>query len=222
MYLSWRGSGPARSSFCPEASHLQNLLFPPYLIVHNRRFSIGVAKAGCAGAVRIGCNRCFGESVHRISVVINRLTGSGIARIRPHDVGAGGASHNADVVSDELLLQVVVAGAIGIGRGGADPYRRTKGHSTHWRIGEVVVVDLHACLKRVVCRGLRQGVKGEADGAIGRDASLREKGVAARDVGDRAKLGPVDAIERDRALDDALPTAKVAPDDVDTSAAGVS
>src|SRR6266699_3392181 len=169
MYLSWRGSGPARSSFCPEASHLQNLLFPPYLIVHNRRFSIGVAKAGCAGAVRIGCNRCFGESVHRISVVINRLTGSGIARIRPHDVGAGGASHNVDVVSDELLLQVVVAGAIGIGRGGADPYRRTKGHSTHYRVGEVQAVAMPACRKYAVSWGLRRSVYGETHGDIGDD-----------------------------------------------------
>src|SRR6266699_2439775 len=222
MYLSWRGSGPARSSFCPEASNLQNLLFPPYLIVHNRRFSIGVAKTGCAGAVGVGRNRCLGESVHGISVVINRLTGSGIARVRPHDVGAGGAGHNVDVVSDELLLQVVVTAAIGIRRGGADPHRHTKGQSTRWRLGEVVVVDLYARLKGVVGRGLRQGVKGEADGAIGGDAGLWEKGIAARDAGDRAKLGPIDAIERDRALDDALPTAKVAPDDIDTRGAGVS
>src|SRR5260221_5126685 len=192
------------------------------LIVHNRRFSVSVAKAGCADAIRVGRNRCLGEIVHRIAVVINRLTGSGMARIRPHDVGAGGASHDVDVVCDELLLQVVVAGAIRIGRGGADPYRRTKGQATCWRLGEVVVVDLHTGLKGVVGRRPRQGVKGEADGTIGSNAGLREKGVAARDAGNRAKLAPVDAIERDRALDDALSAAKVAPDDVDTCAAGVS
>src|SRR5437899_87587 len=104
MYLSWRGLSPARSSFCPEASILQNLLSPPSLIVHNRRFSIGVAKAGCAGTVGVGRNRRLGESVHGTSIVINRLTGSGVARVRPHDVGIGGAGHDVDIITDELLL----------------------------------------------------------------------------------------------------------------------
>src|SRR5205823_12188891 len=90
------------------------------------------------------------------------------------------------------------------------------------RLGEVVVVDLYARLPGVVCRGLRQRIKGEANDAIGGHAGLREEGVAARDTGNRAKLGPFDAIGRDCSLDDALPTAEVAPDDVDTQATGVS
>jgi hypothetical protein len=77
------------------------------LILHHCHFSIGVAKAGCARAIGIGRNRRLGASVHGIAIVINRLARGGIARIRPNDIGAGGASHDADVIADELLLQVV-------------------------------------------------------------------------------------------------------------------
>src|SRR6266700_1985058 len=191
------------------------------LIVYNCRQGISVAKAGCAGTIGVRRNRRLRASIHGIAIVINRQTGCGIARIRPNDVSAGGVGNDANVIADELLLQVVVAGAIGIRGNCADPYRPTKGRSTRCRLSEVVVVDLNACLKGIVCRGLRQGVKGKANGAIGCNASLWEEGVAARDAGNRAKLGPLDAIERDRPLDYTVPAAKVAPDDVDALAAGV-
>src|SRR5205823_2280766 len=144
---------------------------------------------------------------------INRVAGSGIARISPKDVSAGRSGHNVDVITDKLLLQVVVAGAIRIRRGCTDPYRRRKGQSTRCRLGKVVVVDLHACLPGIVCRGPRQGIKGEAKGATRSNTGLWKECIAARDAGNRAELGPVDAIERDRSLDDALPAAEVAPDD---------
>src|SRR5690242_6915684 len=107
------------------------------LIVHDRCFSISVAKAGRAGTVGVGRDCRLGAGVYGIAKVINRLAGSGIARIGPYDVGAGGSGHDVDVIADELLLQVVVAGAVGIRRGRADPDRRTKGRSARRRLGIV-------------------------------------------------------------------------------------
>jgi len=192
------------------------------LIVHYGCFSISVAKARCAGGVWIGCNRRFGASVHGIAIGINHLTKGGATRIRPNDVGTGWTSHDVDVIAEKLLLQVVVAGTIRIRRGCANLKWCSEGRPTSRRVGEVVIVDLHACLPEIVCRRLGQGIKGEADGAARGNTGLWEEGIAIRDIGNLTKLGPVSTIERDRALDDALSTAKVAPDDVDPRAAGVS
>src|SRR5260370_36837891 len=167
------------------------------LIVHDRCFGISVAKAGRAGTVGVGRDRRLGAGVYGIAKAINRLAGSGIASICPYDVGDGGSGHDVDVIADELLLQVVVAGAVGIRRGRADPDRRTKGQSTYWRLGVVVVVGLHPCLPGVVCRGLCQRIKGKVNDAVRGNADLWKEGMSARSVGKRPTTGQVGTIEHD-------------------------
>ena len=157
MYLRQRREEP-RSGYHPSARLLPRSRVGS--IVHDRRLGIGIAKAGGAGAVGVGRDRRRGAAVHRTAIGIDRPAEASAARVRPHQVGATGTVHDVDVIAQELLLQVVVAGAVWVRRGAADPQRRAEGSSTRRGLGVVVVVDLHARLPGVAGRGLGERVKG--------------------------------------------------------------
>lgn len=92
-------------------------------------------------------------------IIINRLAGSSIARIRPDEVSTVWVDYDADVIAEKLLLQIVVAGAVGIGGGCTDTDWRAEGLTPRCQLGEVVIINLYTCLPRIVCRRLCQGIK---------------------------------------------------------------
>src|SRR5262249_30494266 len=84
------------------------------LIGDGRGHGVGVPEAGGAGLAGVGRDRLFAgvdlgpEGVHR------RARG-GVAGVGPDHVGLPWSVDDADVVADELLLQVVVAEAVWVG-----------------------------------------------------------------------------------------------------------
>src|SRR5437588_2615875 len=82
------------------------------------RDRVGITEAGVAGGIRIRCDRTR-PCVDRASVGGNCRAEGGVASVGPHDRGLGRAIHDADVVADELLLEIVVGRCLRVRRGGA-------------------------------------------------------------------------------------------------------
>src|SRR5919204_182793 len=115
-----------------------------------RRVGVGVAEVVRADVVGIGSYRSFRAGVDLAAIGIDRRAGHGITRVSPHDVGGIRSRDDPDVVAEKLLLQIVVAGAIGIRGPRTHSYWRAVTQSLKRQLDQVVVIDLDTRLPGVI------------------------------------------------------------------------